>query len=112
MAVGEFTHTSFEEQEEFEELPINKKLLKIFLNGRETNGHVAEAFERIGELRRDVDSLKSDAREVKRATQDNLAVSKFIRKWGAWGTAAILFAVTLGDRVSLWDNLWRLLSGN
>lgn len=112
MSDGSFQHTSFEEQQEFQNLPLNDKLLKIFLNGRETNGHVADAFVKIAELRKDVDKLGRDADEVKRTTAANLAVSKFIRRWGAWGTAAIIFVVTVGDKVSLWDNLWRIISGN
>lgn len=45
-------HTNFEEQQEFLELSDDQKLLMIFLNGKETNGHVADVM-------RDVEELKS-----------------------------------------------------
>ena len=40
-------HTSAAEQEEFVALPQATQLLRIWLNGKETNGAVAEAHEKI-----------------------------------------------------------------
>ena len=46
----EVVHTDAAEQERFLSLPLGKKLLEIHINGRETNGSVAEALRRIAKL--------------------------------------------------------------
>lgn len=48
--VDEVTHTDARELAEFEALPVAAKLREIWLNGRETNGKVAEAVRDIAEV--------------------------------------------------------------
>lgn len=43
----DFQHTSAAEMEDFLSKTDAEQKLRIWLNGRETNGHVAEAFDRI-----------------------------------------------------------------
>mgnify|MGYP001594861713 CR=1 FL=1 len=43
-------HTSFEEQQAFLRMSPSEQNLKIYMNGRETNGSVAEALRRIAKL--------------------------------------------------------------
>ena len=118
---NEIKHTSAAQQARFAALTPEQQTLEIWLNGCETNGHVAEAFKDIasvrGELaealrlvREDVEAVRKEQRAVRAKLEDaadsareNQAIAKFIRRWGAWGTAAILFAVTVSDRLHLWD---------
>ena len=43
--VKERPHTDAAEQRRFLAMPQQEQLLEIFLNGRETNGHVADLYE-------------------------------------------------------------------
>lgn len=52
MILADVTHTDAHELAQFERLTIPEQLREIWLNGRETNGHVADALRDIGELQR------------------------------------------------------------
>lgn len=139
MMADDLEHSAFAEQREFRALPMEEQLLKIFLNTRETNGHVAKAFREIEAIKQEQkkvaetlerteeaaqlaravsEEAAEEARKVAESAEaleqvaaDNLAVSKFIRKWGAWGTAAILAVAAFGDRINLWDAIWNGIRG-
>ena len=57
----EFPHTSFDEQEDFLKLSTSQQNLKLYMSLRESNGHVADLFERI---RRAEESLASMGKEI------------------------------------------------
>lgn len=78
---GEITHTDAGEQTRFALLTTDQKLLEIFLNGRETNGHVADVMERTAALERFREA------ELKPWMQ---GVDRKMIAWGAI-VAAILF---------------------
>ena len=110
----EIKHTDAEQQARFAALTTDQKLLEVWLNTRETNGAVAQAFhdietvrtelaEALKLVRADVDTVKDTLKNTERIAMENKAISAFMKKWGAWGTAAILFAVTVGDRAGLFD---------
>ena len=46
----EVKHTAAADERRFEALPVDAKLKEIWLNGRETNGHVADALRDISKM--------------------------------------------------------------
>lgn len=49
--VRDVEHTDADEQRRFMALPADEQMLEIFLNGRETNGHVADVMRDTAELK-------------------------------------------------------------
>lgn len=94
------THTTAALEREFDALSVEHKLKAIWFNGRETNGTVADAVERIGVLETLVKPL------VAAATDANANI-RFVKTWGGRGTAFIVFCIIVGTfavTVSQW--LW------
>ena len=73
-------HTDWEAQRAFLGLPPDQQLLQIWMNGRETNGHVSEAVERIS-------TLEQSARERERRLS---TVEKFVIGVSAVGAFLVL----------------------
>lgn len=112
MPLREVKHTDADELRRFRALTTEEKLEEIFLNGRETNGGLADAIREIARLDVRVGALEAAAKAARRTAMDNLAVSKFIRRWGAVGTGlvgALAALAAAGQAVGLWDQLWQLV---
>jgi hypothetical protein len=110
----ELHHVDAEELRRFRALATEEKLEEIFLNGRETNGAVADALRDIARLDERVGALETMAELVRQTAINNLAVSAFIRRWGAIGTAGIGALAALaaaGQAIGLWDQVWQWLGG-
>lgn len=108
---NEVKHTAAADLAEFEEMTVPAKLRAIWLNGKETNGHVAEAFKQIEAIRETQATVKEALERTEAVAMEGKAIAAFIKKWGAWGTAAVLFVLAVGDRVRLWDVIAEKVGG-
>ena len=79
-------HTDAHELAEFEKLTIPEQLREIWLNGRETNGHVADAMRDIGEMK---------PRPVK------------VERWQIGMAAIIAFLIAVGPAVFWLLEQWK-----
>lgn len=95
MAEGEFKHTDAAEQEAFLGKTQASQLLEIWLNGRETNGHVAEAFRQIAAQGREMQKMWVSLSDHLEAEEREEAALDFIKRWGARGTGLVLFALAV-----------------
>lgn len=119
MPLRELKHTDATELRAFQELPLEKKLDEIFLNGRETNGAVAEAKMEIEANRLLADKAVAEALhtattvevalnhhlEAHKKSEDEhkeeIAGINFIKRWGARGTALILATIGASESIVL-----------
>lgn len=71
-------HTSFDDQQAFLRLPVEQQNLKIWLNGNETNGKVAEALRRISKAEQAIVTHDTRLVKLERWQLSVLAVLAFI----------------------------------
>lgn len=91
----EFKHTDAAEMEDFLGKPQASQLLEIWLNGRETNGHVADAFDRIAAQGKEIQRIwlsLSNHLETEEREREGI---EYIKRWGRRGTGLILFFLAL-----------------
>lgn len=91
----EFKHTDASEMDAFMAKNQASQLLEIWLNGRETNGHVGDAFDRIAAQGREIQRIwvsLSDHIDKEKKNEDGI---EYIKRWGRRGTGAILFVLAL-----------------
>lgn len=80
-------HTNAAEQRRFLAMSQQEQMLEIWLNGRETNGHVADLY--VWKEKEVTPQLALFAENQRR----QLAETGFIQRWGARGTALLVLLV-------------------
>ena len=91
----EFKHTDASEMDAFMAKTQASQLLEIWLNGRETNGHVAEAFRQLDVHGKEIQRLwVTMSNHIEKETKNEDGI-EYIKKWGRRGTGAILFVLAL-----------------
>ena len=91
----EFKHTTAAEMEEFLSKTDAEQKLRIWLNGRETNGEVARAWREIASQGLEIQKVRlqlSNHIEKEKEEQEGI---EYIKRWGRRGTGAILLAMAL-----------------
>lgn len=84
------------------------QLLEIWLNGRETNGSVAEAWREIDKIARELQQARLDLSGHLAEQHETSINVKFIKRWGARGTGLILLAVGMLGGSYYAVQIWRL----
>ena len=87
-------HTSYDEQQDFLALSPAQQNLKIYLNGRETNGNVAEALRRIGKLE------EARISDQQRADLHDARLGRLETRYAV--AAGVLAAILTGAPILFW----------
>lgn len=91
----DFKHTDAAAMDTFMAKSQASQLLEIWLNGRETNGHVAEAFRQIDVQGKEIQRLwVTVSQHIEKDTKNEDGI-EYIKRWGRRGTGLILFAMAL-----------------
>lgn len=119
MPLRELKHTDAAELRQFQSLPLEEKLDEIFLNGRETNGAVADARMEIEANRLTADKGIADAlhsattvqvllqkhieehQQAARDHREEMAGINFLKRWGARGTAFLFATIAATEGIAV-----------